>query len=532
VSDSTVGGDNEESMNGDDHDLLRRYAHEGSQAAFAELVRRHVNLVYSAARRQVGSSALAEEVTQSVFLDLARNAPRIKPPAPLVAWLHLVTRRTAIDVIRHETRRLAREKSAMELSPMNQSPSIWNEVEPLLDEALAKLPEKDRTAVLLRFFENRTLHEVGAALGTSDDAAQKRLGRAMDRLRRFFSKRGIAIGASGLVTELSAHAIETAPFSLGATISSATSSSVVALKTAQFLAMTTLQKSACVAVLAIATGFGIYEAAVAQQQRNTLADLGERKEHLAAEIRQTRSENDAANRRLAKAETEIDAILGASKSPTRASETAALEQMKTWLANVDRLKDALRRRPELAIPELAFVDEKTWFEIAAQMPVDTEEGLRRALAQLRARGENLFGIKIMAALGAFTKSGATQLPATPAGLLPFFDPPIAPELLDRYEMLQAGPINALSERDAGMGIVCVKSPADIEYDNLTRTGTKGFSMENALIRGINDAQQQFSKANGGQKALTAAQLQPYFKWPVDPVVLEKRLAPRAPGAKP
>ncbi|MEO6567259.1 MAG: sigma-70 family RNA polymerase sigma factor, partial [Opitutaceae bacterium] len=107
MSDYALGGDNQGKMTGSDHDLLRQYARDGSQPAFAELVQRHVNLVYSAARRHVRSSALAEEISQSVFLDLARNASRIKPTTPLVAWLHIVTRRTAIDTIRRESRRQA-----------------------------------------------------------------------------------------------------------------------------------------------------------------------------------------------------------------------------------------------------------------------------------------------------------------------------------------------------------------------------------------------------------------------------------------
>src|SRR5689334_18585231 len=146
-------------MSDSDHDLLRSYATAGSQPAFSELVRRHVNLVYSAARRQVRSSALAEEIAQSVFLDLARNASHIKPATPLVAWLHLVTRRTAVDTIRRESRRQAREQSAAEIAAMKSPTPDWSGIEPLLDEAVESLPEADRIAILLRFFENKSLQE-------------------------------------------------------------------------------------------------------------------------------------------------------------------------------------------------------------------------------------------------------------------------------------------------------------------------------------------------------------------------------------
>ncbi|MEO5958207.1 MAG: sigma-70 family RNA polymerase sigma factor, partial [Opitutaceae bacterium] len=142
-----------------DLELLHDYADRGSQAAFATLVTRHLDLVYSAARRQVRSPQLADEIAQSVFIDLARH-PRLKSGAPLVAWLFLVTRRTAIDALRRESTRRAHEATATEIAPcgepvesgMKTDPSPWPQIEPLLDEAIATLNDADRTAVLLRFF--------------------------------------------------------------------------------------------------------------------------------------------------------------------------------------------------------------------------------------------------------------------------------------------------------------------------------------------------------------------------------------------
>src|SRR5206468_12623399 len=164
-----------------------------------------------AALRQVRSSQLAEEVAQSVFADLARNAARLKPDTILTAWLYEVTRRTAINVVRGEARRQLREQIASEMNAMNASASDWTQIEPLLDEAMHALDDTDRTAVLLRYFENKSLREVGATLGTSENAAQKRLGRAVERLRDFFAKRGITVGASGLVVVISANAVQATP---------------------------------------------------------------------------------------------------------------------------------------------------------------------------------------------------------------------------------------------------------------------------------------------------------------------------------
>src|SRR5438552_3824811 len=138
-----------------DSKLLQHYAQTRSEDAFAELVRRHLDLVYSAALRQVFSRQLAEEVAQSVFLDLARNAAMLKPQTLLTAWLYRVTRRTAIDVVRTESRRRLREQISLELADMKSPDTSWKEIEPLLDEAMETLEEQDYSSILLRYFENK-----------------------------------------------------------------------------------------------------------------------------------------------------------------------------------------------------------------------------------------------------------------------------------------------------------------------------------------------------------------------------------------
>ncbi len=207
-----------------DLDLLRQFARENSQDAFAEIVRRHLDLVYSAALRQVRSPQLAEEIAQSVFADLARVAATPSSPLSgydalsqihLTPWLYAVTRRTAIDAIRKESRRQLREQTAVEMNNMNATANDWTQIEPLLDDAMAALDETDRSTILLRFFENKTLREVGDALGASEDAAQKRVSRAVEKLREFFSNQKITVGASGLAVLISANAVQSAPVGSG-----------------------------------------------------------------------------------------------------------------------------------------------------------------------------------------------------------------------------------------------------------------------------------------------------------------------------
>ena len=283
---SAGGGDILVKMTASDLELMKQYVRQGSEEAFEALVSRHLDLVYSAALRQVRSPQLAEEVAQSVFADLARNAPRLKPDTILTAWLYQVTRRTAIDVIRRESRRQLREQIATEMNALNATADtgtgfqpVWADIEPLLDEAMESLDETDRTAVLLRYFENKSLREVGQTLGTSEDAAQKRVSRAVERLREFFSKRGTAIGSSGLVAVLSTNAVQSAPIGLSSMISAAAALSGTALHGAAALgatksiALTTFQKTLIAAVIAAGVGTGVYETRQVSRLRNEAQTL-------------------------------------------------------------------------------------------------------------------------------------------------------------------------------------------------------------------------------------------------------------------
>jgi RNA polymerase sigma factor (sigma-70 family) len=272
-------------MTANDLDLLGQFSREQSQDAFATLVGRHMNLVYSAALRQVRSPQLAEEVSQTVFTNLARNAAKLAPDTILSAWLYQVTRHAAIDVIRSEARRQAREQISIQMSELNETSAGWTQIEPLLDEAMQSLDPMDRTALLLRYFENKSLREVGEALGASEDAAQKRVHRAIERLREFFVQRKVTVGATGLVAVISAHAIQAAPSGLAAVVAtsavvaSALTSTSAAVTITKVIAMTTLQKTLIVAVLAGAIGAGIYQARVASKLREQVQTLKQEQEH-------------------------------------------------------------------------------------------------------------------------------------------------------------------------------------------------------------------------------------------------------------
>lgn len=288
-----------------DLELLQDYVRNKSEESFAALVTRHLNLVYSAALRQVHSPQLAEEVAQSAFIDLAHQAQGLSPDTILSAWLYQVARHTAINVVRREARRQSRERVACELNTMNDTASDWTHIGALLDEAMHMLDETDRTAVLLRYFENKSLREVGEVLGATENAAQKRIGRAIERLREFFVRRGVAIGASGLGAAISANAVQVAPLGLAAAISTAAlaSPTTIALSATASLTkaitMTTLQKSCIAAAFVVAAGTGIlFEAQKASTLETRLQTLQKLQAPLKDQIEQLRGERDETTRQL------------------------------------------------------------------------------------------------------------------------------------------------------------------------------------------------------------------------------------------
>lgn len=504
-----------------DTELLQRYIDEGESSAFSALVERHVDLVYSVARRHVGSSQLAEDVAQSVFIELARRASRIKLGTPLIAWLHLVSRRIAINAARDESRRHAREHAAAEIAEMKPNPPQWDGVEPLLDEAVESLPALDRTAILLRYFQNKSLREVGAALGISEDAAQKRVSRAIEHLRAFFLRRGIGGTAASLATDLSAHALHAAPTGLGAAITSAAISAVphAALSAATTVAMATLQKLGVAAAL-VAAVVVVYEAAVIRSQGRSLDELRGQIAALDSESTTLRTAREMATDRLALVQAQIDARRAQAAATASLPGDAALEtQMGQWLAQLDELKRFVAGRRHLDIPELQFLSEQDWFRIAAGGPLATEEDFRKASSGLRRSAENRFASKLHQALTAYVKANGDRLPEAPQELLPFFDPAIDPALLDRYEMIHRGRAADVPAMDRTR-VIAPKVPADVEHDAYYSAGLGGYGNTSAMGYNLAFAEREFRKANPGQNAATAVQLMPYLKWPVGAAALQ------------
>ena len=207
------------STEGEDFELLREYVENQSETAFRTLVERHVDMVYATALRQVGDVHLAEEATQAVFITLANKARGLSSSTILAGWLFRAAQFAAAKVQRTELRRKHWEQQAAQMEPNRSDSAIaWEQMAPQLNEALNELKEPDRDALILRFFESKSMAQVGSALGTSEGAAKMRVARALEQLRGIFQTRGIAIPVTLLATALSTSTTQAAPVGLAATI--------------------------------------------------------------------------------------------------------------------------------------------------------------------------------------------------------------------------------------------------------------------------------------------------------------------------
>jgi RNA polymerase sigma factor (sigma-70 family) len=244
----------------DDAELLRRYAENRSEEAFAEFVQRHLNLVYAAAlRRLSGDSHRAAEVAQTVFTAAARDAARLSRHVVLTGWLYSATRNAAIDVIRVERRRQQREQESLLRHEMNTSSETdWEQMRPVLDEAMDELDSRDRDAVLLRYFQGTSFGEIGRKLSLTEDAARMRVTRAIERLRALLARRGVTSTSAALSSVLVEQASTAAPAGLSATITGQAFSTLVA----EGVGVATSNVAAHFTGAKAAIGFGIAAAAI------------------------------------------------------------------------------------------------------------------------------------------------------------------------------------------------------------------------------------------------------------------------------
>src|SRR5262245_3136469 len=312
--------------------LLNQYVEDGSEEAFGELVKRYVDLVYSSAVRLVNRDAhLAEDVTQTVFLDLARQARTLSPNVMLGGWLHRHTCFVASKTLRAQRRRQLREQHAVEMNSINQQTEAeYTSVAPLLDDAINQLGAEDRTAILARFFEQRDFRAVGEALGSTEEAARKRVNRALDKLHLLLKQRGVTLSTAALGSVLATEAVTAAPAGLAAgvaagAVAGAAVSNATSLTLLKIMGMTKLKTGLAAAVVAaLAVPLAV--------QHSTQTRLQQENEALQRKV-QTVDQLAAENERLADLLAQAAAPL-----PTSSGQTQSSSEVLRLRGEVGRLR--------------------------------------------------------------------------------------------------------------------------------------------------------------------------------------------------
>lgn len=284
-------------MDATDQALLREFATRRCERSFRRLVERHLRLVYSVAERVTGERGLAEEVAQTTFAKLAEKSPELDADTVIAGWLYHTARNLALMTVRSEVRRRQREEIAATMNTDEPGPSVVAEH---LESAMDQLPPADRDALVLRFFEDRNLRDVGHELGLTEDAARMRVNRALEKLRSVFSKLGITGSAAWLGTTLTSSASASVPVGLGATITTtvlagtAVASATTALineTTATTMNLFNLKTTAAVLAAAAVTGTTSYlvQERKAERLRADYQTLNETHGKLAAEQQDARA---------------------------------------------------------------------------------------------------------------------------------------------------------------------------------------------------------------------------------------------------
>jgi RNA polymerase sigma factor (sigma-70 family) len=483
-----------------DAELLRAYAAGRSETAFAELVHRHVDFTYSAARRMVRDPHLAEDVTQAVFVALAVKAGQLTDRGHLSGWLHRTARNIAAQTVRAIERRRAREQEAAIMTELlsPESESSWQAIAPQLDAALDELGEADRDALVLRYFYKQSAEEMGRGLGISAEAAQKRVNRAMDRLRELFSKCQITIGASGLIGLISVNAVQSAPVGLAAAITSASfagtalSNSTLIAATKAIL-MTTTQKIIVGVVLAASVAVPMLVQSHEQAKLSALDETFKAQTAQLAELKAKQeqlaqlTDGTASNAVLTPEQfTELLRLRGQAGGLQRLVRELSRQQVaiaaggsnvpvalaQVYAERARQLKQWLEANPAGKIPELRFIDDQTWINAAYGSTLDNDDEYRRAVSNVRDNAELQVLGQLGSALRHYAAANNGQMPAQLSDLTTNLRVPLEDEILNRYELVPATSL-VQQLQNQGDWVITQKAPVDGVYDSRMAEGLTG-----------------------------------------------------------
>jgi RNA polymerase sigma factor (sigma-70 family) len=483
----------------DDEQLLRQYTQERAESAFAELVTRHIDLVYAAALRFVnGDTHLAQDVTQTVFIDLASKAWRLPRGVILAGWLHRHTCFTAATAVRTERRRRTREQTAMEMRALDENTEPhWKKMAPFLDECLNQLNPSDRDALVLRFLRQQDFRAVGAALGISADAAQKRVSRALEKLRVVLSRRGVVLTAAALTAALTTETVTAAPASLAAGVTAASLAAATETGTKSFIlklmAGTKLQTGiiSALVVASVLAPLAILQQAHAKlrgqndalrQQTDRLAILRGENARLSNLLTQTEGSRTVPNEpfnelmRLRGESGRLQGIVQAlvrSKTNKTLSREETLDSLRQMYSDrVKRLKQLFADNPSQAVPELQYLTDSLWLELVRYDHHAIDPDNSHAMSSARSSAQIHFADSVLSdALRQYGKNNNGQFPTDVSQLAPYFRSPVADSILQDWAILPGSSLPGAMRSDEDW-VITQKAPVNAELDQRIVIGLK------------------------------------------------------------
>ncbi len=495
-------------------ELLRLYAHERSERAFTELVRTHIDLVYSAAFRRVGGDPhAAAEVTQEVFTSMARHAAELACHPVLGAWLHTCTRNAVLNLRRRDRRRELQKQQvqAMQVQPGSDTCSVaWEEIRGELDEALDALGENDRRAIILRFFEGQTYPVMGGKLGLREATVRRRVDRALEKLRVRLQQNGIASTAAFLSGALSTHSVVGAPAGLAGVVAATIAATPLGVTPPligllHFMSVTKL--SATVAGLAIVVG-GIALLWPRASEPEVVAIPA-----AMAQPPETLLERETAFRgKLADVVKDHHDNRGGISSATAEAE-----------AKIAALRDVLARLPEQNIPELKLATNADW-HAAVEGALETADDYRRALGKLRALAESQLAKRVQSALRDYLKANGGVFPTNTQELELFVGGEVDREMLGRYTIVSASEVKNV--RMGGEWAITQRELIDSDYDSHSVIGPNGFGATTYTVAKQREAAiimpaiRAYMAAHGDRPA-DIIQALPYAATPEEKAIIEK-----------
>jgi RNA polymerase sigma factor (sigma-70 family) len=500
--------------------LLAEYVRSGSEAAFRELVARYLNLVYSAAVRLVeGDAHRAEDVAQTVFADLARQARTFSQDTRLGGWLHRHTCFVAANTMRGERRRQSRERQAVEMNALQDQPEAnLSLIAPILDDAINQLGDADRTAILLRFFEQRDFRSVGEALGSNEDAARMRVTRALEKLELLLKRRGVTAGSAALAVMLGAHAVQAAPAGLIASISATALSGTAVAATAaatvtKAIAMTTLQKALITSTILAAVGTEIFQMHRASEMREQLQTLWQQQAPLNEQVRDLQRQRDEATNRLALFETEMAGIKSNSAGQLKLrGEVTRLQKDSQELA---QLKAKVSRRDDMDAARMrSFREYQEWEAILElrrmKEAVKLTPAQEQALQDLFDKRTDLIVQEMQAYNAGTQKEFEGQFSQSMSNVSAQIDAVISPEQQSDYKALQQRGAASMARLFADGELTMMQKLVGISPEQEDQIYP--ILVNYAPKTGADNTSDVAEKANALAAVLTPAQMDQYRKY--------------------